>query len=1222
MDIVCKHCDHRFEQEPGPDSDGAVHETACPRCGSPADVAAQAEEASDARPRTLGDYEILEEVSRGAMGVIYKARHTKLRRIVALKVMIAGEYASAEQIARFEKEARAAARLRHANIVPIYEIGAEGGNRFFTMDFIDGTPLDVLIARGELSPRDSLKIVASVGDALAYAHEHGIIHRDIKPSNIMIDRSGRPQIMDFGLAKQIDSDSRFTRTGTTIGTPSYMAPEQARGENKKIDRRSDVYSLGAVLYEMLAGRPPFTGETMMNIVMKVIHDEAAPLRRFAPKMHRDIETIVFKAMEKEPRRRYQSMTELADDIRRYLAGEMIFARPAGPLLRIARMLRKYRSPIIVGTVIGVLMAAVSGIIIQVLVRNEAELKHKADLVERELLLRTAEQEPVWAEYMRDEFSGSKLAEAWQPSGGEWKVQKGQLVVHAGAETFVLLKNQVKGNAVIEFAASADAAGARINCFLGESRRAAYTMRFGNWQGETLSLYRLGLLLAEIEVPAIKPKVTYHFRIEWRGTSLTCRVSGGGEIHTLRYDDPALLRGPGPFFGFYTWGCTVRFDDLRISREEFAGERLNKLQAVESYMLASGNLKGAMAEYADIIEKHGGKLIAVLAEHKRGLLQEAIGPDPRTGWSEALQYYRNVELKSKLLGDEHRTMLAKNKERMFFLLVRMGRYEHAAKELTSFCSTGRLDAGSVWQFPGVLSQCVGDRAYVPALNVMEKARFAGPHSTLRSQWQVAGPRARGSFGKVVHDICRGLGGLQQYGAMKRAFAALPDPRAVPAFEEAVAREAGANNAPVALDLLLFAHDRGMATVGFERSAVLLAQHFVASKQYMRVVNVHKAYPTAKLASAFNQAVSGLVQSGDLPTAVELLATACDRFEKDRGRLLSSGDIVMAALLASERFGDVVGVHAMLDDVRLAGRLMQAARGQLDAGDLLGAHATVEYTLANAPAHKKDLIPMAASLAAKLVAKSRLVRATELLEKFAAPQMAAPLAAAITSASRADDRALLRRLMKQSVLTFRSEPRVAAATERAARALIAGQAGATVLGIYESAARELAADKGAAAAIRLDAARILLAGGDYGHAATAYASASATPAKGAEAAADAAAKAAAIWQYLGEADKASAGWNLIVEQYPATSAEVVLARLMTGALDSDDFVQWLAENPRALDPGEGDFFLGLRAAAAGRGGMARELFRVAATEGKGSWFRVIAQAELRRPSSLRPGEFPSE
>ena len=1204
MEIVCKRCDHRFEQSPGSDAPGAG--TACPQCGTSADA-----KGASMRPRALGDYEILEEVSRGAMGVIYKARHKKLRRIVALKVMIAGQYASAEQIARFEKEARAAAKLRHANIVPIYEIGAEGGNRFFTMGFVDGTPLDVLIARGDLAPRDALKIAAAVGDALAYAHEQGVIHRDIKPSNIMIDRSGRPQIMDFGLAKQTDSDSRFTRTGTTIGTPSYMPPEQARGENKAIDQRSDVYSLGAVLYEMLTGRPPFTGETMMNIVMKVIHDQPAPFRRFVPKMHRDIETIVFKAMEKEPRRRYQGMSEFADDVRRYLAGEMLSARPAGPFLRAARTLRKHRSPVIVGLVIGVLTAAVFGVIVHVLLRKEAEQKRRTELAESELLLRTAEQEPVWTQYLGDTFSEPKLAKTWRPSGGEWRIVEGRLVVRAAGETFILLNDPIKGNAVIEFTASADAAQARINCFLGESRRAGYTLRFGGGQGKALSLYRLGLLLAEIQAPPIEPKVPYSFRIEWRGTSLTCRVSGGGKTHELRYDNPALVRGPGPFFGFYTWGCTVRFDDLRISREEFASERLNKLQAIESNMLSYGNLKGAMDKYAEIIEKHGGKPIAVLAEHKRGLVQEALGPDARTGWAPALQYYRNVEQKRSLLGEKRQTVLAKNKERVFFLLVRMGRYEQAAKELTVFCRSGRIDAGAVWQFPAVLSQCVGDRAYGPALDMMQNVRFTGLHATLRAQWWVAGPGARSAFGKGVHDICTGLGGQRQYDGMKRAFAALPDLRAVPAFEAAIAREVAANDAPKALDLLWFASEHGMAGPRLERSAVSLAQHFIASKQYARVVNVHRAYPAPSLVSAFDQAISGLVGSGDLAGATDLFAEACDRFWANRGALVPSGDLLMGRLLKSGQFADVVSVHALVGDARLAGRLLQAAQGQLDAGDLPGTHATLEYVRTNVPERREALAPMAAALAARLVASDRLARAADLFEQFPDPRMAEPFAAALTAGSLADDRALLRRLMTQAILNFRSEPRVAAAVERAARSLISVRAGGSVLDVYERAARARAAEKDKAAAIRLDAARILLAGEDYRRAAAAFASAAATPAKGSQTAATAAARAAAIWQYLGEAGKAETGWDLIVEQYPAAFAEVAVASLMNGSLDPDEFVQWLAANPKSLEPGEGDFYLALRAKVVGREKTAAELFRLAVTEGKDAWFEGIARDELRGP-----------
>jgi len=1227
MEVVCKSCRYRFDEIPGLDSSGPVSETVCPQCGSAVDVGLQIAEAASrttagdvpredapagARPRTLGDYEILEEVSRGAMGVIYKARHKQLRRVVAMKVMIAGEHASAAQIARFEKEARAAAKLRHANIVPIYEIGAEGGNRFFTMDFIDGTPLDVLVARGELTPRDSLEIIAAVGEALAYAHAQGVIHRDIKPSNIMLDRSGRPQIMDFGLAKQMDSDSKFTRTGTTIGTPSYMAPEQARGENKNIDQRSDVYSLGAVLYEMLTGHPPFTGETMMNIVMKVIHDDPVPLRRAVPKMHRDIETIVSKAMEKEPRRRYQSMAELAGDIRRYLAGEMIAARPAGPFRRMGQALKKHRAAITAGLVIGILTAAVSGAIIHVLLRQRAEAKRKADLTELELLLRTAEQEPVWAEHFSDTFSGARLGPPWRPPGKEWRVENGRLAVDAKGETQILLPDQIEGNTVIEFTASAASANSRINCFLGPSRRSAYTLRFGSGQGNSLSLYRLGKLLAEVRSSPIKPGKSYRFRIEWRGTSLVCRVSGGGNTSELRYDDPVLLRGPGPSFGFYTWGCAISFDDLRISREEFPGQRLNKLQAIDSYVLAKGKLTEALDAYEAIIANHGGQLIAVLAEHKRGLVKEALGQDPRTGWASALEYYRNVERKSALLDEKHRAVLAKNKERIFFLLARMGRYEQAAKELAELCGGGgTVDAGCVWQFPAVLSRCVGDRAYGPALNVMEKVRFSGPHRTLRAQWAIAGPAAQNAFGKVANDICGAFAGRKSYDEMKRAFVALPDPRAVAAFEAAVNREVSRGDPPSALGLLMFATERGMATAQFERAAALLAQHFIASKQYGRIVNVHTAYPARSLVAAFDRAVSGLAGAGDLPGAIEFFDKACGRFPKSHDKLRPSADLLMAALLKSQQFADVARVHAMIGDPRLAGRLVQAAQGQLDAKDLAGAHATLEYIRVNVPARKRDLLPLAADLATKLVVANQLRRAVDLFEKYPSGRMAEPLAVVLATASRADDRPLLRRLMIQVIVNFQSEPRAVAAARSAARTLISAEAGGSVLAIYESAAALKAGDHKAATSIRLDAAQILLAGRSYAHAATAFAYAANTPAVAAKTAASALVKAAAIWQHLGNTDRAERVWNRIGEDYPAATAQVKIAELMAGSLGPDMFAEWLSANPKALIPGEANFYLALEAAALGRQKTATELFRSAIADGKDGWFRGIAEAELRRP-----------
>ncbi len=1205
MEFVCKECGGSFD---APNDGGDAADAVCPRCREAPD-AEPASPAATAKHRELGGYEILEEVSRGAMGVIYKARHNKLRRVVALKVLIAGDYASAEQVARFEKEARAAAQLRHPNIVPIYEIGTENGNPFFTMGFIDGVPLDVLIAQGGLSVRHSLEVGAAVADALAYAHDHGVIHRDIKPSNIMVDRSGRPQIMDFGLAKQVDSDSKFTRTGTTIGTPAYMAPEQARGESKQIDRRSDVYSLGAVIYEMLSGRAPFSGETMMNIVMKVIHDEPSPLRRLAPKLHRDIETIVAKAMEKERRRRYGGMAALADDIRRYLAGEMITARPAGLVRRAARIVRKSRHAIVVGLVIGLITAGVSAVVTTLVTRHEAAKQRKADLLERELVLAAAEQEPVWFEHFRDGFSAPQLDPVWKPSGGEWRIDAGRLVVDAKAETHALLNEEISGNAAIEFTASVTSKAARINCFLGASRRDAYTLRFGRARGDSLSLYRLGRLLADVATPALRPGVPYRFRIERHGVSLSCRVSSGDDVRELQYNDPELLRGAGPRFGLYTWGCTVAFDDVRIRREEFTGSRLSKLQAIDWHVLGKGRLLEALDEYDALIKNHGGQLIAVLAEHKRGLVREALGPHPETGWGAALQSYRRVEQQQGLLTAKHRPVLAANKERIFFLLVRLGRYEQAAKELREFCRVGRIRSGAVWQFPSVLSRYIGDRAYVPALDVIEGVRFGGPRATLRDQWAEAGPGARAAFGKVAHDLCTGFAGQRNYDGMKRAFAALPAREAVPAFEATVAREVAAKGQATALGLLLFANTSGMQTPRLDRAASLLAGQFITSKQYGRVLNVHAAYPFAGLVASFDRAILGLVGEGDTAGAAGLLGEACDRFPANRGALRASADRLMAVLLDAGEYAGVVAVHARVGDEQLAGRVLAAARGQMVSDDLEGAYSTLTHAWAAVPGRKGDFAALAAEVAAELIAEDDSARAASLIERFPGPQMAGPLAAVMRVGVRSADRSLVRRLMIQALTGFETERAVVAATEETARALIAAHAGGTVLEIYETAARRRAGDPRAAAGIRLAAAHILLSGSDYFHAGDAFAAAAATP-PDKRTAAGALAKAAAIWQHLGRQEKAEGAWDQIAEDYPAEFPEVKVALLTAGVTSPKEFAKWLAANPNAFGPGEADFYMAQRAAAARDTKLAEELFRRAMDASEDAWFSGIALAELRK------------
>ena len=313
--------------------------------------------------RMLGDYEIIREISRGSMGVVYQARQISLNRTVALKVLRAGEIAPEQLVDRFKREARALAGLSHPAIVPLYETGSDGDSHYFSMGFVDGRTLKEILATERLPIRRALEIVYEVADALAAAHERDVVHRDVKPSNIMIDNSGRVHLMDFGLAKHSVEQDGQTRSGTMIGTPSYMPPEQARGDSKYVDARADVYSLGAVLYELICGQPPFTASSALEIILKAINEEIVPLKKRRPDIHPDIQTIAMKALEKRPFERYSTMRDMRDDIRRFLDGQAIRAKPPAVVHQAGRWLRKNASRITIASLL-IALATTTSLLIQ------------------------------------------------------------------------------------------------------------------------------------------------------------------------------------------------------------------------------------------------------------------------------------------------------------------------------------------------------------------------------------------------------------------------------------------------------------------------------------------------------------------------------------------------------------------------------------------------------------------------------------------------------------------------------------------------------------------------------------------------------------------------------------------------------------------------------------------------------------------------------------------
>src|SRR6266567_8866123 len=295
----------------------------------------------------IGNYEILEEIGRGGMGVIYRARQRHSRRIVALKRMVSYHADSRETLERFRREAEAAASLDHPNILPIYEVGqGEDGLPFFSMKYAAGGSLQKAgpALRNEL--RECGRLMTKVGRAVQYAHEHGVLHRDLKPGNVLLDGHGEPFVTDFGLAKWLDTSTDLTRSLAIFGTPGYIAPEQAKGPAAKLTPAADVYSLGAILFDLLTGRPPFLGEHALAVIQQAAEKPAPKLRSLAPKLDRDLENICGKCLEREPNARYRSAGGLAEDLERWLAGRHIIARPVSASVLALRWSR--RNPITAG----------------------------------------------------------------------------------------------------------------------------------------------------------------------------------------------------------------------------------------------------------------------------------------------------------------------------------------------------------------------------------------------------------------------------------------------------------------------------------------------------------------------------------------------------------------------------------------------------------------------------------------------------------------------------------------------------------------------------------------------------------------------------------------------------------------------------------------------------------------------------------------------------------
>jgi hypothetical protein len=312
--------------------------------GQPPTVAHPSGGPSTSPPRespSLNHHELFEQLGVGGMGIVFRARDTVLDRQVALKMMRSGSLASPQEVERFYREARAAARLHHPNIVPIHGIGLHAGLHSFTMDYLPGGSLADHLGKYQADPRAAVALVEKVARAVQSAHEQGIVHRDLKPSNVLLDEHGEPMISDFGLAKMIGGATDVTLTGQVVGTPAYMAPEQASGQGSKVTARTDVWGLGVILYEMLVGKRPFLGASSVEMADKIRTTDPTPPRKIRRNLPRDLETIILTCLEKEPARRYASALELANDLRHWLNGEPIAAHPPGWFYRASRVVLRH-----------------------------------------------------------------------------------------------------------------------------------------------------------------------------------------------------------------------------------------------------------------------------------------------------------------------------------------------------------------------------------------------------------------------------------------------------------------------------------------------------------------------------------------------------------------------------------------------------------------------------------------------------------------------------------------------------------------------------------------------------------------------------------------------------------------------------------------------------------------------------------------------------------------
>ncbi len=616
----------------------------------PATVATGAGSAPRPKTRVLGPYTLLRLLGRGGMGAVWEAVDFRLDRRVALKEMLAET--SPEGVERFRREALNSARLRHPNIVAVHDVGSDDGRQYLVMDLVQGVTLGEALRAGRWSYRDKAALLEKICRAVQYAHEQGVVHRDLKPANIMLDRSraspaladegptvthpiGEPVVMDFGLAKDTTSDSTLSRSGQAMGTPSYMPPEQAEGRLDEVSPRSDVYSLGAILYEMLTGRPPFTGESVMQVLRAVLHDDPVPPSRISPDVSRDLETICLTCLTKVPERRYASAAALADDLRAWLSGDSISARPATWVERGIKRARRHRAAYATAAAaIAILIGSSGAFVWKLSAERDAALRSeerarealtesnasraqasRAERVRRDEEARRraleAEAEAAsrreWRLVLADDFSDpAATARAWRLSSDTATVANGVLRTTASAPCVLILRQRISGDVRLEWDCRFEGQDLDdLSCFLSADDTApetrmpssGYELKCGAYGDTKDMLLRAGAELFVAARHSLESGHTYHARAERLGRHVSLVVD---ERVVFDVEDPS----PEPdqrhaTLGLTAWHANATWDNVRIYS---LGTPLKAdMLEIADKQLAAGHAATAADLYAEVLK---------------------------------------------------------------------------------------------------------------------------------------------------------------------------------------------------------------------------------------------------------------------------------------------------------------------------------------------------------------------------------------------------------------------------------------------------------------------------------------------------------------------------------------------------------------------------------------------------------------------------------------------